>query len=447
MWPFNNKRAEQSSSEGQTGPTDPSILPKRPTTARRSVGYLAGGGIISTVLGALGGLIIGRLVDPATLGLFNGIGLVLTYSTLLGLGVFAGLNRELPYFIGKGDRPKAEELVAVAQAWALMVGGVVFVALLGVAGWRFAHGDLLQAAGWFSNAIVALLLFNTDFLQVTYRTAQDFAKLALARVVQQVAMLALLVLVIPLDFYGLCLRLVLASALNVALLYKRRPVKVGSKWNKAHFKHLLQIGLPIFIVYQIFSYWIVIDQTLVLKLGGTRMMGLFSMVVLAMGAMETIPGAVSQVLYPRMSEQYGQGRTLQEVMSGVTRPIIATGAAVVALIAVAWWLVEPVTRFLIPQYVDAVPAIQWGLLVTFVRCFEPVNALFSVARKQRMRLMGVVVGIAAYGGSLAWLVHDGVYLSAFPQAMLVGRVVSLLASLIFIRRLISKETSRSGSRS
>jgi O-antigen/teichoic acid export membrane protein len=417
----------------------PQARTKRTVTPRRSVGYLAGGGIISTVLGAVGGLIIGRLVDPATLGLFNGIGLVLTYAVLLELGVSAGLNRELPYFIGKGDRPRAEELVAVAQAWALTVGSLVFAILLGVTGWRLAQGNVLQAAGWFSNAILAFLLFYSDFLVVTYRTAQDFARVALARVAQQVALLALLVLVVPLNFYGLCFRAVLAVGLNVALLFQGRPIKVRPKWNARHLKHLWHIGLPIFIVGQIVSYWIVIDQTLVLRLGGTRMIGLYSMVILAMGAVETIPGAVSQVLYPRMSEQYGRGHTLREVASGIAKPIGFTALAVIPVVVIGWWLVGPVARFLVPNYADAVPAIQWALLVSFVRCFEPANALFAVARRQGMRLVGVTVGIAAYGGSLVWLIHDGVHLSAFPQAMLIGRAVSLLASFVFIHRLLARE--------
>ncbi len=226
MRSFKNRLLKRRPSAGGEAAAETETKTERPITARRSVGYLAGGGIVSTLLSAFSGLIIGRLVDPATLGLFNGIGLILPYAALLGLGVSSGLSRELPYFVGKGDRHRAEELAAVTQAWTLMVGGVVFTALLGVAGWHLAQGNLLEAAGWFSNAIIAFLLFYTDYLQVTYRTARDFAKLAKARVAQQIALVALLVLVVPLDFYGLCLRAILASALTVFLLSVDGP----SKW-------------------------------------------------------------------------------------------------------------------------------------------------------------------------------------------------------------------------
>ncbi len=200
-----------------------------------------------------------------------------------------------------------------------------------------------------------------------------------------------------------------------------------------------------FLVFQIFAYWAVIDQTLVLRLGGTRMMGLYSMVVLAMSAVQTIPGAVSQVLYPRMNEQYGGGRSLREVAHGIAKPIAATALAVIPVILIAWWLVEPLAQLLVPQYVDAVPAIQWALPICFIRCFESAYALFSVGRRQRLRLIGVLSGIAVYGGSLFLLIEDGVYLAAFPQAMLIGRTVCLFISFALIHRILAREPVSPGS--
>jgi len=388
---------------------------------------------------AVGGLLLGRWVEPETLGLFNGIALVLTYASFLGLGVVPGLSRELPYFIGKGERSQAEEFAAVAQAWTLVVGSAVSVVLLGVAGWQLAQGDVWEAAGWLTNAILALQLFYADYLQMTYRTAHDFGRLAMVKLVQQVALVSLIVLVVPLDFYGLCLRVLLSGALTLTLLFRWRPVKVGPRWNTLHLKHLLRIGLPIFIVWKVFDYWGVINQTLVLRLGGTYFMGLFAMVIMVTTAVQTIPGAVSQVLYPRMTERFGRGESLREVARGYVKPIAATAFAVVPVVVIAWWLVGPLTRWLIPQYADAVPAIQWALPVCFVSCFESAYALFTLGRRQGMRLVGIVMGMAAYAGSLLWLIRDGVYLAAFSQAMLIGRTACVLVSYALIYRILARE--------
>lgn len=383
-----------------------------------------------------GGVLQGRLVAPATLGLFNGIGLVLGYAPLLQLGILNGLNRELPYFVGKGDRQRVEELAAAAQAWALLVGGTLCLALLGVASWQWAHGELWKAAGWFTNAVLAVFLFyNTNYLQMTYRTSHDFARLALVGVVESCAGMVLLVLVALLNFYGLCLRALIAGVVSTAFLYYWRPVHVRPRWNVNHLKHLLIIGAPIFGVGLLYSWWVVVNSTLVLKLAGTEGMGLYSMVLVASAALEIIPLAVTQVVYPRMAEQHGRGDTVIELVRITGKPIIITFVGMIPVVTVAWWLVGPAVRFVVPAYAAAVPAMKWSLLLPLVNTFAPVNAIFNVLRRQGLYAIAILLGMAANGVSLMWLIRDGAMLQAFPQAMLIGRMVYMTSCYIAIAHI------------
>jgi len=410
---------------------------------RRSFGFLAGsvvgGSAVSMAFQMIGGVLIGRLVAPATLGLFAGIGLVLGYVPLLQLGVLNGLNRELPYFVGKGDRQRVTQLAAAAQAWALLVGGIVCAALLGVAGWQLAHGELWKAAGWFTNAILAVLLFYNGYLQTTYRTSQDFARLALAGVLQSSVGLALIASVAVLNFYGLCLRALLAATAGALILFWWRPVRIGPRWGAEPLKHLLRIGVPIFVVGQANTLWAVANRTLVLKLAGTEGIGLYSMAVLAGTAMALLPTAVSQIVYPRMAEHYGRMGNAADLFRIALRPMIVTAVALVPVIAAAWLLAGPAVRLIMPAYVDAVPAIQWTLPIAIVSSFGPANNVFNVVRRQRLYLVAILVGIVTYGVSLLWLVHDSVTLAAFPQAMLIGQAVYMATCYAFIWWLLRRE--------
>ncbi len=388
----------------------------------------------------VGGLVTARLVTPATLGLFNGIGLVLGYAAFLQLGVLNGLNRELPYYIGKGDRGRAEELASAAQAWALMIGGTVLVALLGVAGWYLAHGSMMRAVGWFANAILAVFLFySVNYLQMTFRTSHDFARLALVNVAESAFGLMLLTVVAFLHFYGLCIRLVLMGTLSATLLTLWRPVRVGPKWSTVQLKHLLRIGGPIFVVGQVFAYWAVIDSTLVLKFVGAKGMGLYAVVLLATSALQLVPQAVSQVVYPRMSEHYGKGDKLADLMRIAWKPIGITSLGLIPVIGIALLVVRPVTQFLLPNYVEAVPAMRWALLLPLLTSFQPANVIFNVARRQGFYAVAIITGMAIYGGSLMWLIRGGVSLAAFPQAMLIGKTGYIILCYVFINHLIRSE--------
>ncbi len=63
---------------------------------------------------------------------------------------------------------------------------------------------------------------------------------------------------------------------------------------------------------------------------------------------------------------------------------------------------------------------QWALLLPVVSSFQPVVSVFNVVGRQDMYLAAVGCGIAAYVVALVVLRPDA-DLTAFPQAMLVGR--------------------------
>ena len=106
------------------------------------------------------------------------IGLVLGYASIAQLGILNGVNRELPYHMGRGDIARAHALAAAGQAWALATGGVISLCLLAVAAWQLVQGDLQQAAGWATNAILAMFAFygNGGYLSITFRTSSELVR-------------------------------------------------------------------------------------------------------------------------------------------------------------------------------------------------------------------------------------------------------------------------------
>ena len=423
-------------------PAAPAAPQKRPLVYL--VSHLVGGNMASMALRMAAGVLQGRLVAPATLGLFTGIGLSLRYAPFLQLGILDGLYRELPYHIGRGDRPRAEALASAAQAWALAVGGLYALALLAVGGWNLAQGHRWMAAGWVTNAALAVVFYyKTYYLQLTFRTAHDFSRLALANVVESVGSLLLLGLVAWLNFYGLCLRALLAGALGTALLFAWRPIRAGPAWNAAHLKHLLKIGLPIFGVGQLYAWWSVLNSTLVLKFAGVEGMGLYAMVMMANTTIEFIPSAVNQVVHPRMAERYGQAQRVGDLLRISWKPMVLTAAGLVPIVAAAWWLVPPVVRFLIPKYAAAIPAMRWGLLLPLANCFYPMAGLFQIVRRQDLYGLALGISMALYVAVQLWMIRDGVTLSAFPQAMLVGRALFAALCTAFALALRRRERAAS----
>ena len=166
------------------------------------------------------------------------------------------------------------------------------------------------------------------------------------------------------------------------------------------------------------------------------------MVALSITAMEVIPAALAQVLYPRMAQDYGAGRDIRHLVRISIKPMLATFSGLAVVAAVGWFLAQPVVQFVVPQYVAAVPAIQWALLLPLVSCFLPLESIFNVVRRQDMYLAALGCGIAMYVLALLMLQPDDSDLTAFPKAMFVGRMVFMVVSYLLIVRLQRSDAVR-----
>lgn len=407
------------------------VISSREKSVFSLVRYIVGSNFITLFIRLISGILQARLVSPTTLGLFNSFGLVLQYAPFLQLGIQSGLYRELPYQIGKGDREGALELASAAQAWALLLATATSILMLGIALWYLANAEFYYAAGWFTNSILAIVLFyNTNYLQITYRTSQDFKKLAVVNVIDSIAGLFLLLLVAWLNYYGLCLRAILIGILGTSLLFIWRPLPVSPNWNLKHLKHLFKIGLPIFVVGQIYSFWSALNLTLVLKFTGVEGVGLFAIVTMATSALEFIPSAVNSVLFPRMAERYGENGSILKLLEYATKPILLTFLVMLLVLLPSWFMIDPVIELLLPNYSAAIPAVQWGLTIVAVSSFYPVNSILQISGNQMYYGVSLALGIFFYIGILLWSTAESISLESFTQAMLCGRIIFAISSIL-----------------
>lgn len=405
----------------------------RASSLGRLTAVFAGGNLVSTILKMVGGFLAARVVEPAIYGLFGGFNLILGYLPFFSLGVFNGLNRELPYHIGRGDEATARDLTAVTQGWAILLG-LLTASVLGAVGlWSLVRGDYESAAGWGSFAINGFLFFYaTSYLQVTYRTRSEFARLSLVNVISSSVNVVLVLAVWAFGFYGLCIRSIAVSVTAAVLFLVWRPIRVSSLARRSLFKQLVSVGFPIFVVGQVYVFWEVINRTLVLTFMGVEGLGLYSLTLMSIPAISLLPMAVSQITYPRLAELYGRRRAVRPLILYLVKPslYLVGGMAVVTL--VVWFLLPPAVELLLPKYVGGVEAAQWGLVIVALMSLNLVGNIFNVIKQQGLYLIAMASGIAVYVLMLVYLMREHFYLAAFSQAMVAGRGFYSVLCLAFV---------------
>lgn len=399
----------------------------------------AGGNLISIVCRTASGLLTARFVGPAVLGLFNGLSLVQGYLPFAQLGVLNGLSRELPFFMGRNEPERARSLTAAADAWAILIGGGAAIVLAGLAIWYGFAGRMDLAVGWASNALCAFLLIYAElYLQTTYRSGGDFARVSVARIISAVASVLFVAAVWQYGYYGVCIRAVAVAVTSAVALWWWRPMRVRPHWNWREVVHLLKIGFPIFASGRIWALWLVLNSTLVLRFTGTKGLGFFALAGIVSTATEILPLSMTQILFPQMAERYGRTSDLAGAVQLIVKPTAVMVALMLPFVVGGWWLLGPVVSIVLPKYAGGVEAAKWMLLASSVLSLNAINNTFQVARRQDLYIGAIGVGVVAYAALLFALTRHGVYLAAFTQALAGGYVATMIASTGLVASLVRK---------
>lgn len=396
--------------------------------------YLGSAQMISNVIRIISGILVARFVLPEMLGTFNGIGIILGYLPLLQLGVMNGLNRELPYYFGKGEVEKAKGYASVAQSWEVALSALAFTIMTLIAVYYLFQSKYLFAAGFFTFGLSSIFhYYGQNYLQILFRTNHDFNKLSNIALIISFVSLLTVVLVWKWQFYGLCIRSIVLVLVEIYFLWKWKPLFVLPVWNLQVMKEIVRIGMPIFIVGIVYALWTVLQNTMVLKMGGAEQFGFFALAIMIENSMAIVELSVAQVVYPRMTFEFGSGKGINELLKISFKPILYVFILLIPSIMLAWYILPFAIDLLLPNYINGLDAARWTMLLLLLSIWGVNNNIFNVIKKQKDFLFSIIAGMTVFMVALLCLNYiKGFSLVNFPQAMLMGKGTQLLIANLFI---------------
>lgn len=335
-------------------------------------------GLFQTAIYTLVGFVILRWIMPQSLGRWQSFTVFVGYINILTLGTTSGLNRELPYYLGKGEEEKAMDK--------LRAGGFFTTALsLSLMGLTAIIGLILGLSGVFStsNAIMfvfafatAALSIQTNFLGATFRSANSFDKLANIQLINAGLYIVLLPLIYFFNIWGYIAYQTLLALFLYLGYYLYRPYKIKYSYNLKETVELVRVGLPIYIWNYLASISRSIPRLTLVVLGTPMLVGLYSPAGSINAAMLNLPGYTNRYLFPQMSYRFGKTNDKMEVFryarkaAGILFIVMFSSAVVMAII------IPPMFTYLFPKYVEGIAAAQ---IAIFSGVFYSINGVFHNA--------------------------------------------------------------------
>jgi O-antigen/teichoic acid export membrane protein len=353
------------------------------------------------------GVVAAAVLGPRGYGGWNALNLVLDYSADAPAGALQGLDLTLPPALA-GAPPGATPAPAWALLggawWAVLVGGGLFTAAVGLAA-ATGHPAMARDLGV---APLALVLAS-GLLQLAIQVhASALRARGAFGVVNRAGALQVLVggglgiaLVARYGLTGLLAAWLAGTLLALALVRRAAPVPLTPA-TPAVGLGLVRAGFPVFAFFAASLVLRSVDRLALIRHGDAATLGHYSVGLLAAGLVLYLPEAAASVLYPRIAAAHGAGTGGERVRLEVTLAQRALAVTLPLAVALALPWAAPLTARWLPAFAPGLPALTVLAIGALLLAAATLPGYFLLATGRGMRLLALGAGAAALNAALVF---------------------------------------------
>jgi len=335
--------------------------------------------VLSVPVSLVTGFINFKNIDPIFMGMWATVTIFEVYSSFLRMGVVNGMNRELPHALGQGDYEKGNKFAATTQMFSIFNGLI----LLLLAPIIISSLDLDET--YFACITVVLikacLSFYTTYLTGTFRSDDQFGKLADITLIGLCAKLLFCPLVF-LGFNGFLVFELILILINSFLLHKFRPIRIKPKFYFPEMVRLVSTGFPLFATSYLLGVFDTLPRLFIMKDGAEQLLGLYTPILMLVNTMMIFPSSIINFLYPKFSYQIGQKISAVSIWNKYFKVVILTFLGIFIVVFPAYFVMD-FFGIIFPKYSASVPYLKVALLICPFLVYKMGNTINSVLRKPK----------------------------------------------------------------
>jgi O-antigen/teichoic acid export membrane protein len=437
----------------QTMPAN--AMPAPVTGWRRMLGdslVVGGSTAICQALGAVTSLVFRLLLDPAEMGVWQGLKVFLSYANYANLGISKGATRELTIAMGRGDIASAQRGLNLAFT-VNTATSFLYAIVLTVSGvWiGFSAGGLWSQAWGVGLVVVgglAVLQRHVTFQVTIMRSKQDFAATSQLSVLEAVLTLAACGLAgWKGGLYGVYAGTLIVLVGSLLFLRSRGATPLAWDWNRKEVVRLIGIGSPILLAGVVATLFRSLDKLMILGYLDDRefQLGCYSLALMVTAQIYGLGNMLSIVMGPRYGETFGRSNDRREVARLAARASEPQAAALAILAVLAMVAAPPVLARILPDYQSGLAPLAWLVPGTVASAMAlPANQYLIAVDGQRRALFALLIatGVAAGGNHLAFTGGYGLVGVAATTALAQIVYFVLLVGVSIWRELSTADRAR-----
>ncbi len=332
----------------------------------KDIGKYSIANYVAAIFTFAGQIVYRRALAPEEFGIWAGLLILIGYTTSAHFGVIHGMEREVPFFLGKGETNRVKTIQDTAFTAILIISLVIGIALF-VSSFFIRNKyttDVICGIRSVSVIIVLMQLYNIYFTLA--KCYKNFSVLSWIRAgLPIVTIIGSVSLILPFGIYGMYAGNIIALVIVIYFLIRKTDFRLALRVDIAELKRVFKIGIILFACSYLGTVFMTIDGVLVAKYLGAASMGYYSIAVMAQSAMTNIPRAIAANMYPRILQVYGNSEDLKDIHGYVVQPAMTISLFMPVIIGAAYFLIHPVINILLPKYIPGISATRIILFGTF----------------------------------------------------------------------------------
>lgn len=332
-------------------------------------------------------------IPPILYGLFSTAKIIFNYLNYAQLGVLNSFCRDYPQAIGAGDKTKAAALRNTTFWFLAILYAVLAILISVVVVFIIPDNSIETGLRWGIVFVCAASLLSAlnQFTSNILKSESNFRYASLTVIVTTITQAVVgCLLIMQFGYYGIYIALIAQYASG--LIMNSKILKgIRFQFDKSLLKALIVTGLPLLINSFVWTVTMSTDQFVVLTFSDSSALGIYSVAQLAFSVMLLIPQSISQVLYVKLSNNYGKTKSIPQLLESTLKYTRLVAMFSSLLVVEVVFILPFFVKTFIPEYINGIePAQIICLGVVFYATTMLYGHVFSVLQENKRLLLSTI---------------------------------------------------------
>jgi len=366
---------------------------------------------ICSFLGMIRAFIVAKLLGPYLYGFRHVFDMIIRFSSFSHFGTMYGMNREVPYYRGTGDKDKETDILSSAF-WANLI-------------FLFTISLFIITSSYFLRSYAIIddkycdILFFSGLIIITNRLCQYYEiKLKLDKKVTVLSILDLygrifgIVICIILTYFfnlrGFFTGILIGDVTLLLLYYNADKNIPAFKICFPIIRELIKVGFPIMAVGIMSMLLGNTDKLMILKYFSEESLGFYGISSFIAMILGMIPGKLYQVTMPYIMEAYGKTKDINQIKNYFIEPTVLLAYISPFIIAAIYFSIHIPIEFFLKKYMPSIIVIQILSLGFYFLILNTMATSICYAVNKQMNIFYLTIPCIFINVMLNYiLIHQG----------------------------------------